>query len=129
MEKPKRPFLQKVTHNFNRVLRYEDKDLQEKALAKIPLIELEIAAQKNMRRLQLAIKKGDSKETEIDVQELVLLELLNWFKNSFFSWVDTPNCRFCKGTTKFAGHSIGSIGDGGVERTEVILVKKMCNSS
>lgn len=119
MEKPKRPFLQRVAYNFQRVLRYEDKDLQAKALSLIPLAELEITAQRNMRRLQMDIKKDKTKGEEVDIQELVLLELLFWFKNSFFSWVDTPQCTFCEGATKFAGNSTGSLEGGGAERIEV----------
>ncbi|KAJ9576021.1 hypothetical protein L9F63_007121 [Diploptera punctata] len=118
MEKPKKPFLQRIGYNFQRVLRYEDKDLQAKALKLIPLAELEVAAQKNMRMLQMAIKKGETKEEEVNIEEFVLLELMSWFKNSFFSWVNTPECSFCKGTTKFAGHSTASL-DGEAERIEV----------
>lgn len=28
-------------------------------------------------------------------QEAFLSSLLQWFKNDFFSWVNTPSCSFC----------------------------------
>ncbi|PSN55935.1 Peptide-N(4)-(N-acetyl-beta-glucosaminyl)asparagine amidase [Blattella germanica] len=70
-QKSKRPFLQRVAHHFQAVLRYEDKDLQAKALALIPCKDLETAAEKNMRQLQKAIKNGKTEEQEIDIQEFV----------------------------------------------------------
>jgi peptide-N4-(N-acetyl-beta-glucosaminyl)asparagine amidase len=113
------PFLQRVRSHFQAVLRYEDKELQSKALALIPLKDFELAAEYNMRKLQRAIKSGRTKEQEVDIQEFILMELLSWFKNSFFSWVDSPECALCKGPTKFTGHSSNSTTEGKAYRTEV----------
>ncbi|XP_069675697.1 peptide-N(4)-(N-acetyl-beta-glucosaminyl)asparagine amidase isoform X2 [Periplaneta americana] len=103
---PQQPFLQRVRNDFAAVLRCEDKALQCKARALIPVRDLEIAAERSMRSLQKAVKSGQNKESDVDIQELVLLELLFWFKNSFFSWVDSPECSKCNGPTKFVGHRI-----------------------
>lgn len=36
-------------------------------------------------------------------KDILLLELLAWFKSSFFTWVDRPSCRLCKEATVPAG--------------------------
>ncbi|KAJ4450530.1 hypothetical protein ANN_01957 [Periplaneta americana] len=124
---PQQPFLQRVRNDFAAVLRCEDKALQCKARALIPVRDLEIAAERSMRSLQKAVKSGQNKESDVDIQELVLLELLFWFKNSFFSWVDSPECSKCNGPTKFVGHRI--IPDNGKQsyRNEV-YVCELCQA-
>jgi hypothetical protein len=119
LQRHQKPFLQRVVSHFRAVLRYEDKELQHKALALIPLNEFELAAVNNMRKLQKAIKNGHTNEQEIDIQELILMELLSWFKNSFFSWVDSPECSSCGGTTVFVGHSFSSAIEEEAYRVEV----------
>jgi peptide-N4-(N-acetyl-beta-glucosaminyl)asparagine amidase len=118
-ERHQKSFLQRVVSHFRAVLRYEDKELQRKALALIPLNDFEIAAVNNLRKLQKAIKSGHTNEQEFDIQELILLELLSWFKNSFFSWVDSPECSSCGGTTLFVGHNFISATEGEADRVEV----------
>lgn len=98
------------------VVEHENKSLQHKALKSIPLTELEIKVVKNMRSLQKAIKNG-ADDNEVDVQDILLLELLSWFKESFFSWVDSPKCWFCQGETKFHGSKYEKSGD----RVEVFI--------
>lgn len=118
-QRPQKPFLQRVVSHFRAVLRYEDKELQRKALSLIPLHDLELAAVNNMRKLQKAIKCGHTNEQEVDIQELILMELLSWFKNTFFSWVDSPECLSCRGTTKFVGHNFSSASEEEAYRVEV----------
>ncbi|XP_067001285.2 peptide-N(4)-(N-acetyl-beta-glucosaminyl)asparagine amidase isoform X2 [Anabrus simplex] len=98
-------FAQSIRNHSYTVLQYEDKDLQKKALELIPVRELEAAAESKMHTIRLAMKKSLDKEQDIDIMELLLMELLAWFKNSFFSWVDAPQCNFCCSETKFAGLS------------------------
>lgn len=117
--RPQKTFLERVASHFRAVLRYEDKELQSKALALIPLEDFEMAAESNMRKLQKAIKSGLTSKKEVDIQEFILMELLFWFKSSFFSWVDTPQCVLCKGTTKFIGHDSNSAAKGEAYRTAV----------
>jgi hypothetical protein len=121
LQRPRKTFLERVASNFRAALRYEDKELQSKALALIPLEDFEMAAESNMRKLQKAIKSGLTSKKEVDIQEFILIELLSWFKNSFFSWVDTPQCVLCKGTTKFVRHDSNSAAKGETYRTAVSL--------
>jgi peptide-N4-(N-acetyl-beta-glucosaminyl)asparagine amidase len=72
-----------------------------------------------MRKLQKTIKSGQTNEQEIDIQEFILTELLSWFKDSFFSWVDSPECERCKGSTKFTGHDSSPSREGQAYRIEV----------
>lgn len=122
LQRRMKPFLQRVVSHFRGVLRYEDKELQRKALALIPLNEFEVAAVNNMRKLQKAVKSGHTNEQEVDIQEFILLELLSWFKNSFFSWVDSPECSSCGGTTVFVGHNVSPATEEQADRVEVNLV-------
>lgn len=119
LQRPQKIFLQNVASHFRAVLRYEDKELQSKARALIPLKDFELAAESNMRKLQKAVKNGLTNEKEVDIQEFILMELLSWFKNCFFTWIDSPQCVLCKGTTKFVGHDSSSAAEGGASRTEV----------
>lgn len=42
------------------------------------------------------------KSLEISIQDMLILELLEWFKESFFTWVNSPSCDFCSAETKFS---------------------------
>lgn len=119
LQRRQKPFLERVVGHFRAVLRYEDKELQHKALALIPLSEFKVAAVNNMRKLQKAIRSGHTNEQEVDIQELFLMELLSWFKNTFFSWVDSPECSSCGGTTMFVGHNFSSATEREAYRVEV----------
>ena len=83
--------------SFEHVMVYEDKNLQEKARSVMPVQQLQEGASKKLLEL--------SKHTKVtcSIQDLLLLELLAWFKTSFFSWVDCPKCEFCGGDTRRAG--------------------------
>lgn len=85
----------------------------------IPLKDFEVTAVNNVRKLQKAIKSGHTNEQEVGIQELILMELSSWFKNSFFSWVDSPECSSCGGTTMFVGHNLSSATEGEAYRVEV----------
>jgi len=122
LQRRQKPFLQRVVSHFRAVLRYEDKELQRKALALIPVNEFEVAAVNNVRKLQKAIKSSHTNEHEVDIQELILMELLSWFKNSFFSWVNSPECSSCGRTTVFVGHNLISANEGEADRVEVNLL-------
>lgn len=109
------PFLHQIEIRFHEVLVYENTDLQNRAKKLIPVHELEIKAQENLRKVQEQIKKGCYKiiisnnmncnisgkasDVEISIQDMLILELLAWFKSIFFEWVDSPRCEHCGGTT------------------------------
>lgn len=95
-------FYSKLVTNIQRVQEYENRALQEKALAHIPVSEL-------VRNAQLAVldsasrKRSGSEKTDPGFRDFLLVELLHWFKHSFFSWVDTLNCSRCGGPTTVTG--------------------------
>lgn len=41
-------------------------------------------------------------DVEVGLQDMLILELLAWFKESFFTWVDSPDCAKCGGKTKMS---------------------------
>ncbi|XP_062574354.1 peptide-N(4)-(N-acetyl-beta-glucosaminyl)asparagine amidase-like [Saccostrea cucullata] len=95
-----RRFFTKIESNLVHVLLYEDPRLQQKARSVIPLETLKKEAHDKLE----TIKKEDSSAlASIDFRDLMLLGLLSWFKNSFFSWVDAPKCDGCGGETRNEG--------------------------
>jgi peptide-N4-(N-acetyl-beta-glucosaminyl)asparagine amidase len=42
---------------------------------------------------------------DIDKRDLLLFELLRWFKEDFFSWFDRPNCDRCKTAMPFVEYT------------------------
>lgn len=101
-------FLNTMEDRFHRVLKHEDKDLQVRAINLLPLKQLETNAQTKLRILQEDVKKNKSKsaeECDIGIQDLMILELLKWFKYEFFEWVDCLDCEKCGGKSENAGKS------------------------
>lgn len=84
------------------MVRYEDPALQRRARACVPVSELWLAAQQRLRSQQLE-KVWDAER--LGLPDLMLSELLAWFKHKFFSWVDKPPCQLCKSPTGFVGMS------------------------
>ncbi|XP_018319742.1 peptide-N(4)-(N-acetyl-beta-glucosaminyl)asparagine amidase [Agrilus planipennis] len=99
------PFLRSIESRFHAALAYKDKDLIKKAKGIIPIHQIETNSQNKLRQLQEQIKKGKITDQNVSLQEFLLLELLDWFKNDFFSWVDSPQCEFCGSKTTFSGMS------------------------
>jgi hypothetical protein len=70
----------KIESSYMGVRRYEDPALQAKARASMPIDQLKEKAQQ-------------SNESEnLDFNDRLLLELLHWFKSSFFRWTNAPEC-------------------------------------
>ncbi|GJQ78291.1 hypothetical protein Trydic_g22132 [Trypoxylus dichotomus] len=95
-------FMNNIAYRFHIAQIYDNQDLQERARKVIPIPQLEANAQENLRTLQKELKKGKLDDLEVTIQDMLILELLNWFKNDFFTWVDSPPCENCKGATKFS---------------------------
>ncbi|XP_005029314.4 peptide-N(4)-(N-acetyl-beta-glucosaminyl)asparagine amidase [Anas platyrhynchos] len=87
--------LKVLQSNFEHVLVYEDPSLQQKALASIPLQQLKGKAQKKLAQAT-RLDKG----AHVNEDDFLLLELLNWFKNDFFHWVNSVPCSRCGGQTE-----------------------------
>jgi len=86
------------------VLQYETESIKKEALACMPLTQMESNAAQRLRNAQIALKSMKMTEDmeEPSLQQMLLLELLSWFKNSFFTWVDTLPCFFCSKETESA---------------------------
>ncbi|KAL3287455.1 hypothetical protein HHI36_001926 [Cryptolaemus montrouzieri] len=102
VQKYSNPFLRRITETFHIAQVYSNRLLKENARDRIPVEMLEKNAQKKMRSIQLQIKKeGKTADVDVSMQELLLVELLNWFKEEFFTWVDCPECEKCGEETVF----------------------------
>ncbi|XP_071444839.1 peptide-N(4)-(N-acetyl-beta-glucosaminyl)asparagine amidase [Hetaerina americana] len=97
--------MERIFFFYKSVLQYENTDLQQKARQYVPLEELEIAAERKLRKIQLQSKLKQEVES-VTIQDLLLMELVSWYKTSFFSWVDTPSCIGCKGQTAFYNSTV-----------------------
>ncbi|EFN73808.1 Peptide-N(4)-(N-acetyl-beta-glucosaminyl)asparagine amidase [Camponotus floridanus] len=97
----RKEFFKRISGHFHDVLHYEDPNLQRKAKNLIPIRQLEIAAMKKMREIQKGLKfnnAGESTSDQFEVlmaKDLLLGELLHWFKHEFFKWVNSPKCSRC----------------------------------
>ncbi|XP_037701899.1 peptide-N(4)-(N-acetyl-beta-glucosaminyl)asparagine amidase isoform X2 [Choloepus didactylus] len=87
--------------NIQHVLTYENLALQEKALGCIPVQELKRRSEEKLSRA----KKLD-KGTIINDEDFLLLELLHWFKEEFFHWVNNISCSKCGGQTRTRGEAL-----------------------
>jgi len=70
---------------------YQNKDLQARARALIPLAELQQKAE------------SDQEHSNLDFRDRLVLQLLHWFKHTFFQWVNEPSCDRCQGPTQPIG--------------------------
>lgn len=98
----KNHFLHSIESHFHNALQYENKDLQNRAKSLIPLHTLEEGALRRFRMLQKRIKKDKLNNIDISIQDMLILELLEWFKEDFFTWVNSPECEHCGSETKFS---------------------------
>ncbi|XP_028926850.1 peptide-N(4)-(N-acetyl-beta-glucosaminyl)asparagine amidase [Ornithorhynchus anatinus] len=87
--------LQTLHSNFQHVLVYENLSLQKKALACIPVQELKMKCRENLARASQADAGSNMNE-----EDFLLLELLQWYKGEFFQWVNNVACSKCGGQTE-----------------------------
>uniref|UniRef100_A0A4W6FNK8 Peptide-N(4)-(N-acetyl-beta-glucosaminyl)asparagine amidase n=1 Tax=Lates calcarifer TaxID=8187 RepID=A0A4W6FNK8_LATCA len=107
---PLMSFFVTLQSNFQHVMLYENPALQQKAKSHIPHQQLSSAAQHKLKQA----KEADPGE------DFLVLELLRWFKQDFFSWVDCLPCSSCGGSTQNAGSLSPSTDDlrWGAQRVE-----------
>lgn len=86
---------------MSQVLLYEDPLLQDKARALVPTARLMQEAEVRLQEC-----RSEDPSSSLDVKDCLVLELLNWFKKSFFIWVDCLPCEKCGGSTHHAGSSV-----------------------
>nr|XP_040043898.1 peptide-N(4)-(N-acetyl-beta-glucosaminyl)asparagine amidase [Gasterosteus aculeatus aculeatus] len=87
-------FFLSLQSNFQHVMIYENPELQQKARSHIPHQQLCSAAEQ-----KLTEAKEVDPECKLGMEDFLVLELLRWFKQDFFSWVDCLPCSQCKGPT------------------------------
>ncbi|RXN34451.1 peptide-N(4)-(N-acetyl-beta-glucosaminyl)asparagine amidase [Labeo rohita] len=92
------PFLRTLQSNFQHVLIYESPELQQKALNCIPHELLRSRAKERLKQAKDADPACTLRE-----EDMLVLELLQWFKGEFFSWVDNLPCSRCGGATQASG--------------------------
>ncbi|XP_032519724.2 peptide-N(4)-(N-acetyl-beta-glucosaminyl)asparagine amidase [Danaus plexippus] len=98
-------FLLRIQSLFNDMIRYEDEELQQRAREHIPLVTLQLMALDRMREHQKKIKMGEIKDQDMSFDMALLMELIVWFKNKFFTWVDQPACDKCGRATSLVSVS------------------------
>ncbi|XP_046874611.1 peptide-N(4)-(N-acetyl-beta-glucosaminyl)asparagine amidase [Hypomesus transpacificus] len=108
-------FLRTLQANFQHVMLYENPELQIKARTCIPHQQLSSTAKE---KLQQAIEEDP--ECNLREDDLLTLELLRWFKQEFFTWVDCLPCSRCGGQTQSSGALAPSADDlrWGAQRVE-----------
>lgn len=89
-------FLRSLEHFSDSVIQYEDELLQKSALQLMPLERFKQSAIEKLRKIQKLIIKGEINEPEPSLDDLILEELAAWFKNEFFTWINSAPCRVCK---------------------------------
>uniref|UniRef100_A0A8C5Q0I8 Peptide-N(4)-(N-acetyl-beta-glucosaminyl)asparagine amidase n=1 Tax=Leptobrachium leishanense TaxID=445787 RepID=A0A8C5Q0I8_9ANUR len=87
-------FLRILQSKVQHVLTYELRTLQQKVLEKIPVSEL-----KEKARETLLQAKSCESDTTLTEDDFLVLELLRWFKEDFFQWVNCLPCSRCEGPT------------------------------
>ncbi|KAH8296968.1 hypothetical protein KR044_002100 [Drosophila immigrans] len=88
-------FLQSLELYSDAVMQYEDKALLASGLSLIPVDTLTSNANEKLVGMQEMIASGECQEKEPCFRDLLLVELVNWFKTEFFEWVNTIPCKVC----------------------------------
>jgi len=91
-------FRQQLLGLISNFSRYEDPLNREKALRVIPVDDLTQIAEAKWNSCAGA-EEGSPLDTST-VRDLLLLELLRWFKEEFFTWTDKPICPICSKVTQ-----------------------------
>ena len=86
-------FFARIKSYLNLVKNYEDFRLQEKARALIPWKQMTINAINKM--LELRQNSTSAQDLGTDSKDILLIDLIDWFKHEFFKWFDSPVCQKC----------------------------------
>ncbi|XP_061400557.1 peptide-N(4)-(N-acetyl-beta-glucosaminyl)asparagine amidase [Musca vetustissima] len=92
-------FLESLEHYSDAVMQYEDEKLLAAGRQLIPIDELTQRASETLIRIQeessKAVEEGKPALKEPCIRDLILVELVAWFKNDFFEWVNCLPCKVC----------------------------------
>ncbi|XP_029022471.1 peptide-N(4)-(N-acetyl-beta-glucosaminyl)asparagine amidase isoform X2 [Betta splendens] len=98
---PQLPFLENsmsffltLQSNFQHVMVYENPELQEKARSHVPHQQLSSAAQDKLQEAKEA-----EPDCKLGIEDCLAIQLLRWFKQDFFLWVNCLPCSRCGGPT------------------------------
>jgi len=94
-----REFLGRLVSGLMHMESYENITAQQKALSVMPLNSLKKSARTKFE----AAKLGNPTVSEDLYDDILLLEMKEWFKTDFFSWVDSPLCPSCSSPTQSSG--------------------------
>lgn len=99
---------------FHNALIYKDRNLLARARKLVPStvheratirfrdLQITLKKMKKSNKGQVVVGSDKDEEEEVSLKDMELLELMDWFKNDFFSWVDSPDCEQCGSKTKFS---------------------------
>ncbi|CAG9800040.1 unnamed protein product [Chironomus riparius] len=103
-------FLRQLEQLSDSVMQYEDEELKKSALRIMPVEKFKLNAIENLRKFQKLIKQKEITDDEPPLDDFILEELAAWFKNDFFTWVNSMDCKVCKGETIANGtKTIGNV--------------------
>ena len=83
---------------------YEDTAAQDKARAVMPVQLFNTTARTKFE----AARRTNPEVSEDVYRDILLLELKEWFKTDFFSWVDSPPCPTCGAATQSSGMCVAT---------------------
>ncbi|KAL1394616.1 hypothetical protein pipiens_011831 [Culex pipiens pipiens] len=112
--------LQQLELLSDQVMQYEDEELLESGRNLVPLETLKTRAMEKLRQVQKLVKAGTFDGEEPWLEDLILEELVGWFKADFFRWVNALPCTVC-------GNEKTQQVDSRVEDGVRVEVYKCCN--
>lgn len=111
-----RQFQQQVEAALKKAFSYEDELSQGIALSIMDLDSLQARAEE-----AASLSHALGEQPRLSTEDALALELLTWFKQSFFVWIDSPPCRLCGNQTAFVNLTLPSLEEAahGAVRTEL----------
>ena len=88
-------FLAKLRAEHELCMAYENPKAQIEAREAVPLDKLKKAAKEKFEKLKAAESQDSTKIVEEVEDDILVIELLGWFKNEFFKWFDGYECETC----------------------------------